>query len=102
VKVTARPNIDGFRLELKPVAVFALFTVCEKGAELLVRKLPSPTYVAVMVWAAAGSADVVRVATPLLIVPDPIETPLSRKLTVPVGAPAPGETAATAALKVTA
>ena len=44
----------------------------------------------------------VRVATPLLIVPDPIETPLSRKLTVPVGMPAPGATAATAALKVTA
>jgi hypothetical protein len=46
-------------------------------------------------------ADVVNVATPPMIVPDPIGPPPSRNVTVPVGVPAPGGTAATVAVKVT-
>ncbi len=44
----------------------------------------------------------VNVATPVLLsVPVPMDVPLFSKVTVPVGSPVPGETAATLAVKVT-
>ena len=45
---------------------------------------------------------VVRVATPPLSVPVPIEVPPSEKVMVPVGVPEPGATGETVAVKVTA
>ena len=43
VKVTARPNTDGFRLEITLVVVIALFTTCTNAVEvLLALKLLSP------------------------------------------------------------
>jgi hypothetical protein len=47
-------------------------------------------------------ADVVKVATPApLSVPAPIGLPPSRKVTVPVGVPAPGATGETVAVNIT-
>jgi hypothetical protein len=48
-----------------------------------------------------GKLEVDKVAEPLLSVPDPKRVVPSKKLTVPVAVPAPGETAATVAVKVT-
>src|ERR1700692_419773 len=42
VKVTAFPWWEGLSDELRVIVVFALFTVCARGDEALVRKLPSP------------------------------------------------------------
>src|ERR1019366_4364330 len=57
--------------------------------DVLTLKLPSPLYAAVMLWVPAVSVEVENVATPL---PFRAEVPScvvpSRKLTVPVGAPA--------------
>jgi len=36
VKVTACPKVDGLRLEATPVVVFALLTLCDTAAEVLV------------------------------------------------------------------
>jgi hypothetical protein len=64
--------------------------------EVLLLKLPSPAYAAVMLWVPAVSVEMENVATPL---PLRVETPScvvpSRKLTVPVGEPTvPGVTVA--------
>jgi hypothetical protein len=50
---------------------------------------------------ATDSEAVEKVATPPVSVPVPITVAPSRKLTVPVGVPAPGLTAATVAVSVT-
>src|SRR5271166_3357776 len=72
---------------------------------LLVRKLGSPEYVALMVWLQTARLVVENVA-----VPDESETPpgvrsvlvvVSKKSTVPVGVPAPGALAEKLAVKVT-
>jgi hypothetical protein len=42
VKVTETPKVEGFKLELNAVVVFALFTVCVSVDEVLVLSLPSP------------------------------------------------------------
>lgn len=54
-----------------------------------------------MVWLPTAKAEVVNVAWPLLRMPVPMALPPSRKVTVPVGVPAPGATAETVAVKVT-
>src|SRR5260370_1296918 len=48
-----------------------------------------------------ASADVVKVAMPLLSVPVPIGLPPSRNVTVPVAVPDPGATGDTVAVNVT-
>src|ERR1019366_1606602 len=48
-----------------------------------------------------AKAEVVKVATPPLRVPVPIELAPSRKVTVPVGVPAPGATGETVAVNLT-
>ncbi len=53
-------------------------------------------------WEATESAEVMKVATPEpFSVPVPKVAAPSLKVTVPVGVPAPGETALTVAVKVT-
>ena len=49
-----------------------------------------------------GRLDVVSVAVPPATMPDPIEVVPSKKVTLPVGVPAPGKTGTTAAVRVTA
>jgi hypothetical protein len=48
VKVTLCPNTDGLAEEATLVVVFALLTTWLTAALVLVLKLPSPTYVAVI------------------------------------------------------
>ena len=68
---------------------------------LLLLKLLSPLYVAVMVWLPTASVEAETVTTPPLSVPVPIVLPPSRNVTVPVAVPDPGPTGATVAVKVT-
>ena len=71
--------------------------------EVLPPKLVSPPYVAVIfVCAPTLNAAVEKVAMPPTPTPpEPIDVPLSKKVTVPDGLPAPGATAATVTVKVT-
>ena len=52
-------------------------------------------YEAVIEWVPVSSEERLKVATPLLSVPVPSELVPSKKVTVPVGVPVPGETAET-------
>ena len=67
---------------------------------MLLLKLVSPEYWAVIELAAIGRV-VVKVAVPPESVAVPIELPLFRNSTVPVGEPTPGLAAATVAVNVT-
>jgi hypothetical protein len=67
---------------------WSAFTVCVRAGEVLVRKLPSPAYTAVIEWEPPESEDVVNVASPeALSVPVPRVVAPSLKVTVPVGVP---------------
>ena len=63
VRVTLCPKFDGFKLELRELAVGYLLTT-SFTVPVLVLKVPSPTYAALMVCVAAVSADVLNTATP--------------------------------------
>jgi hypothetical protein len=77
-------------------------TLWRIALDVLVLKLVSPEYDAVIVWIATERADVVRVAAPPPdSAPLPMLTPPSRKVTVPVGVPEPGDLTPTSAVKVT-
>src|SRR5712692_1068280 len=101
VKVTDWPNTDGFTDDATAVEELALLTVWV-SVWLLPLKLPSPLYVAVMVWLPTVRLEVAQVAlaparaTALQIVLAP-----SWKVTLPVGEPAPGAVTLTVAVKVT-
>ena len=101
VIVTDCPNTDGLAEEAKAVELLALFTVCVNVEEVLVVKLVSPPYTAVIVCAATESEFVAKVAVPELKLPVPKVTPASLNVTVPLGVPAPGATALTVAVNVT-
>src|SRR5712692_9014934 len=86
-----------------PVMVVVHCTTCTSVAEVLPRKLPSPLYVAVMLWLpTCSAADVIAALNvgPKGLVPR--TTAPSRNVTVPVGAPTPGGTTETVAVNVTA
>jgi len=69
---------------------------------VLAVKLPSPLYVAVMVWLPTERAEVLNVVFPLLCrVPLPSVVDPSLNVTVPVGVPEPGAAAVTVAVNVT-
>jgi hypothetical protein len=100
------PKTDGLAEEVTAVVVEAWLTVWVTELEVLVKKLESPPYVAVIECSPADSgAVVVQVAFPLVssvagavqlmgLVP-------SLKATVPVGVGAPEATGVTGAVKVT-
>jgi len=84
----------------------ALTTPWLRGAEVDDRWFVLPAYVAVMVREPVAANDVEHVATPEPLVVCVPEVQLmgvepSLKVTVPVGTPPPGATAATVAVKVT-
>src|SRR5262245_15937833 len=80
----------------KSLACSAWATVWARAAEVLARKLVVAPYTAVMEWVPAARLEVVKVAWPLALrVPVPRVAAPSWKVTVPVGTPAPGATAAT-------
>ncbi len=96
VKVTVSPDFDGFDDELIATDVAALLTVCVMSVELG-RKVASPVYSAVMVWAPALMAVVGReVAEPLPFSATgaPKLVPSILNCTVPVGVPDPEVTVA--------
>ncbi len=72
-KVTACGYLEGLRLELRVTVVALSFTTCSIALEVLVWRVLSPAYVAVMECVPAVKALVERVATPPAVVPVPIE-----------------------------
>jgi hypothetical protein len=66
-------------------------TTWSSDDEVLLEKLESPAYVAVMLWWPTLSDDVVNVAVPLLNDPVPSRVAPSKNETRPVAVPAPGE-----------
>src|SRR5437868_12853014 len=82
-----------------------LWTVWDTDASgsWLPTKLASPLYLAVIVWPPTLRDEVVKTATPLtLSAADPRSVVPSKKSTVPVGTPPPGDTAVTLARNATA
>jgi hypothetical protein len=101
VKLTDCPWAEGLGLETSVVDVPAGLTVCCQTTDVLPRKLPSPEYVAVIEWTPPARAEVEMVAEPAAErAADPIETPPSKNVTLPVRVPDPGATTATVAVKV--
>ena len=70
---------------------------------VLVLKLPSPLYVASIVWVPTDRPDVLMLAWPLLerLAGEPYADPSIMNCTVPVGVPEPGALAITVAVNVT-
>jgi len=70
---------------------------------VLVMKLESPEYTAVMLWVPTPKLVMAaEVAEPeVKVIAEPMALPLSKNWTVPVAVPAPGEVAAIVAVKVT-
>jgi hypothetical protein len=101
VNVTDWPTTDGLADELTLVLVSALSTACVIAPDVLVLKLPSPPYTAVIEWLPTASEEIFNVATPPLNVPVPIVVTPSLNVTVPLGVPDPGALALTVAVKVT-
>ena len=100
VKVTDSPNTEGV-VEANVVVVLALLTTWLTAELVLVTKLESPEYSAVMLFEATASDAMDKVAVPDVRVPVPMMVEPFLKVTVPEAVPAPGETAATVAVKVT-
>src|SRR5205814_562825 len=82
--------------------LLVVFTVSFSTADVLVMKLTSPAYTAVMLWLPTDKVEVVKTASPPLSVPVPSVVAPSLNVTVPVAVPEPGRFAATAAVKMTA
>ena len=91
VKVTLAPKVEGFAEDARVIVEVALFTTWDTAVDTAVLKLESPPYCAVIECVPTASELVVRVATPLLIVPVPRDVVPSWKVTGPV---APGVTVA--------
>jgi hypothetical protein len=103
--VTAWPTTDGSGLSpIMLVVVLALFTVCDSAEDVLVVKLLSLSYAAVML---CGLPGIDRVAVLNVTCPEPFSAPVptvvlpSLNVTVPLGVPLPGESAVTVAVNVT-
>src|ERR1051325_1800550 len=101
VKVTDWPKTDGWAEDTTAVVVLSLLTTWLRAEEVLVLKLLSAPYTAVMEWVATLKAVVLKVVVPPLKVPVPNVAAPSLNVTVPLGVPAPGKTALTLAVKVT-
>jgi hypothetical protein len=99
VKVIDSPNTEGV-VEANVVVVLALLTTWLTAELVLVTKLESPPYSAVMLLEATASDAMDKVAVPDVRVPVPMMVEPFLKVTVPEAVPAPGETAATFAVKV--
>ena len=96
VKVTDCPNTEGLVEDVNAVVVLALFTTWLTAVLVLVAKLRSPLYSAVMLFEATASDAMDKVAVPDVRVPVPIMVEPFLKVTVPVAVEL-----LTAAVKVT-
>src|SRR5262249_13387597 len=103
VKVTAWPKTDGLVEEVRAVVVLALFTTWVRAPDVLGLKLPSLLYAGGTVCLPRAGEGVLLLAPPPARAPGPPKlAPSIWNCTVPVGVPAPGATAATVAVNVTA
>src|SRR5438105_13697068 len=85
------PATEGSGLSLVMVVlVSALLTTWVRVAEVLVLKLVSPPYSAVIEWLPTDRLEVLKLAWPLDRVPVPRVVLPSLKVTVPLAVPAPG------------
>jgi hypothetical protein len=103
VKVTLWPNTEGLVEEATLVLDVALLTVCVSVPVDEV-KLVSPEYAPLRLCEPTASVELVHVPVPLARVTVQTAAPpfeVSVIVTVPLGVPAPGDTAATVAVKVT-
>ncbi len=101
VNVTVCPYTEGLTPETTDVVELSGSTVSVQAAEVLVRKLPSPLYAAVINCEPTGSALVMKVALPPLSVALPRFVMPSMNVTLPVGVPLPGALALTVTENVT-
>jgi hypothetical protein len=102
VRVLACPNTDGSGVEVSVAVVEAWFTVWVSTGEVEPVKPASPLYTAVSACDPTLNDDVVNDAAPPASVEVPRGVAPSKKLTVPVGVPAPGVTTAIVAVRVLA
>ena len=105
VNVTDCPHTDGFVLDVTVVVVPPFVTTCPPlNVPVLVVKSLSPEYTAVTGCVPTVNVEVLdEVAEPdTSVTGDPKAPPSTMNCTVPLGAPAPGATGATAAVNVTA
>lgn len=94
VKVTLWPNAMGFAEATTATVVPPTSSML--GTEVLARKLAlSPLYSAVIEWLPTVNEEVEMLAAPALNGAVPSGVVPSRKVTEPIGTPAPGETAET-------
>src|SRR5579859_8064069 len=101
LKVSFPPKLAGSGTCVSVTETSVPCTSWVKTSEVLVVKLASPPYTAVILWLPAANPLVEKLATPALSVPVPSVLVLSLKVTVPVGVPAPGGTAVTVAVNIT-
>ena len=102
VKVIDSPKTEGLTEDVNAVVVLALLTTWFTAELVLVTKLESPEYTAVMLCVLTPKlVTAADVAEPELRVTVPSEVAPSKNSTVPVAVPAPGETALTVAVKAT-
>ena len=88
VKVTDWPVVEGFAEEATTVVVVAVgwLTACDTAAEVLLMKLMSPWYAAVIECVPNAREEVEKLACPAeFSVPEPIVEVPSLKRTAPVG-----------------
>ena len=101
VKVTDWPKTDVLTDVLRLVVVLAMRIGTVAGEDVLPLKLPSPRYWAVIACVPAVKAAVLTAAVLPLKGVVAISVVPSKNSTDPVGVPAPGETTAIVAVKVT-
>ncbi len=90
VKVTCWLIGGALALDLSAIVIAASFTIWFSAGDVLVNEDASPSYTAIIELVPVARFTVVKVATPLVSVPDPIAFDPFSKVTVPVGV-TPGE-----------
>ena len=89
MSLTGWPNVEGFGKDASVVAVVAWPTTCARGPDELEAKLPLAPKVALIACVPAGSAVVVKIATPPPFTAAlPRVVPESENVTLPPGTPA--------------
>src|SRR5947209_4852072 len=99
VNVTEVLTTEGLSDEVTVFVVLGLMTVCVTVKGVLLLKLPSPLSAAVIKWEPTERVVLVYRTTPAASVLVSSGVPSTLKVTVPVGVPAPGDTALTVAAK---
>lgn len=99
VRVSGVVGASGFEEDVSAMVSFTTTSI--RALDVTALKLASPEYEAVMLWLPTASVVLVNVVCPFVRVPVPRVVVPSRNVTVPVGVPVAGMTAATVAVNVT-